>query len=66
VEAVGDYCRSVGILPFNRNTMPIAALLNEAWERFVKDPSVFRTWEADQVEALRERYDRATSDAQIA
>jgi hypothetical protein len=65
VEAVGGYCRSVGILPFDRNTMPIAALLNESWERFVEDPSIFRSWEASQIEVLRQRYERTTSDSPI-
>lgn len=63
VEAVGEYCGSVGILPFDRNTMSIAALLNESWERFVEDPSIFRTWEASQIEALRQRCDHSPSDS---
>jgi len=65
-EAVGEYCRSVGISPFDRNTMPIAALLNESWERFVEDPSLFRAWEASQIEALRELRDRPANDSQTA
>ena len=64
VEAVGEYCVSVGILPFDPDTMPIAALLNESWGRFVEDPSMFRTWEASQIEALRRRCDRPANDSQ--
>lgn len=66
VEAVGEYCRFVGIQRFDRKTMPIAALLNESWERFVEDPSIFRTWEACQIEALRQRCDHPASDFEAA
>lgn len=63
VETVGEYCQSVGILPFNRNGMPIAALLNDSWERFVADPSTFRNWEVAQIAELRRCFHVPGSEA---
>jgi len=57
VTVVVEYCKSVGILAFDRYSMPVAALLNDAWERFVEAPSIFREWEAAQILTLYQRYD---------
>lgn len=53
VEEVSSYCQSAGLMKYDPKSMPIAKLLNDAWEQFLEDPAGFRKWEAVQISRLR-------------
>jgi hypothetical protein len=46
VEEVIDYFPSAGIKPSNPAIMPIANLLNDSWQEFLKKTAAFRVWKA--------------------
>ncbi len=53
VEEVVSYCQSAAIKAYNPTTMPIARLLNEAWEQFLASPAAFRIWEETRISGLK-------------
>jgi hypothetical protein len=53
VGEVVNYCQSAGIRPYDSKTMPIARLLNDSWQQFLKDPAAFRSWEAIRIGELK-------------
>jgi hypothetical protein len=53
VDEVVSYCQSVGIKRYEPAAMPIAKLLNDAWQQFLDNPAAFRAWETLQIERLR-------------
>lgn len=54
-ENVLQGCRGLNLRPFSDQPTSlgnIPYLLNEAWDRFLADPSAYRQWEAGRLEAL--------------
>ena len=52
---VVDECRQLGVRGFDEIAEPvddIAALIAEAWDRFVTDPDLYNPWEQSRLEAL--------------